>query len=220
MKTNLQRGFPASRTRAFSLVEILVVISIIIILTGLVVQPAMQIVNGMAVTSGGQMIQSRLAIGRQLSISRNRTVEIRFFEVPDPLSPSQSHFRLMQAWIFDANGTSPVALDKVAVLPRGIIIESTLTGGSAAYSSTLLDSAPHKGSQVIPSVGTGNYPYRAFRFRGNGSTDLEPNGTGSDTWFLTVRLLTDLPSGTGTLPKNYYTLQIDPLTGQTKAFRP
>jgi uncharacterized protein (TIGR02596 family) len=220
VKTELRQL--ASRGRAaFTLIELLVVIGIILILIALLVSPAGHILDGLSVTSAGQAIQSQLALDRQLAISQNRSIEIRFYEVPELVAMNQNRFTMHQSWIYDANGVNPVALGKISSLPGGTLIDAMPTSGGSATkcSSTLIDLAPHGGTQKIPSAGSGDYPYRSFRFTGNGSTDLALNGPGSDTWFLTVRRATDAATAE-TPSKNYYVIQLDPLTGETKVFRP
>ena len=66
-----------------------------------------------------------------------------------------------------------------------------------------------------------NYRYASFRFLQDGSTNLSP----SSTWFVTIHNLTDTPTGTtmkkaNNDPINFFTLQIDPVSGAIKGFRP
>ena len=59
-----------------------------------------------------------------------------------------------------------------------------------------------------------NYKYLAFRFRPDGSTDLQP---GSNSITL---MLENQPVVANGLPKNFQTLQIDPTMGGVRGFRP
>jgi hypothetical protein len=83
----------------------------------------------------------------------------------------------------------------------------------------------------LPDTQAGrNYQYVALRFLPDGSTDLPPTGvdTGDnkgDSWYLTIHG-TQIQTGgksagkTETLPDNFFTLQIDPITGSTRSYRP
>jgi hypothetical protein len=62
-----------------------------------------------------------------------------------------------------------------------------------------------------------NYEYVFFRFLPDGSTNLS---IGSK-WFITVHALNDLPKATGGQPPpNFFTWMIDPVSGNTKIYRP
>ena len=209
------------------MVELLVVMTIIVILVALIAPPAARILDGLSVTSAGQAIQNELALDRQLAISRNLPVEVQFFELPEQVG-GQLRFSGYQAWIYAANGIDKTALNKIIKLPNGVILDATpSTGGTPSIcSSTLIDSAAVSGTQAIPSLGNAAYKYRSFRFNGNGGTDLAVSGPtnsasagSNDTWYLTARRSND-PATDSTPSKNYYVIQLDPLTGQTKAFRP
>jgi hypothetical protein len=75
-----------------------------------------------------------------------------------------------------------------------------------------------------------NYEYVALRFLPDGSTDLPPTGVdkpgADDSWYLTIHG-SQIPNTGGksagmteTLPDNFFTLQIDPITGSTRSYRP
>jgi len=79
-----------------------------------------------------------------------------------------------------------------------------------------------------------NYQYVALRFLPDGSTDLPPTGVdvgdgtkgNRDSWYLTIhgtQIQAKGPDGVGktsTLPDNFFILQIDPITGSTRSYRP
>ena len=82
---------------------------------------------------------------------------------------------------------------------------------------------PTAADPPLPGVASGTpigsqYQYVAFRFLPNGSTNLSP----SDSWYVTH----PQPEGPGrqraarTPPANFFTLQIDPVSGSMKGFRP
>ena len=62
-----------------------------------------------------------------------------------------------------------------------------------------------------------NYEWAAFRFLPNGGTNLDPN----KLWFLTWHGITANPASTTSVDNlNFFTLQIDPVSGNSKSYRP
>jgi uncharacterized protein (TIGR02596 family) len=139
-------------------------------------------------------------------------------------------------------------IDSLKWLPTGVVIISG-TGGTSSY-GTLLPATPASGvfsSSVITTqratVGTESLPgvagmnppsaanYAAIQFRPNGSASVDPLGTSpvnqvnysGDKWFFTVKVLTAQPpaNNPGNFPAaNFVTVQIDPLSGRVRTFRP
>ena len=71
------------------------------------------------------------------------------------------------------------------------------------------------GTDPLPRVGA-NYRYVALRFHPDGSTDLLPT---AGPWFLTLH---DEVQGDGLAqpPANFSTIEMDPVNGSLKFFRP
>ena len=237
MKTKAPSSFP----RAFSLVELLVVISIIAIIAGFAVPAVTTMIKGSQLTQGSQTVTDQFALARASALGRNRSVEIRFYKYGDPDSPGEDprnpqsgYFRSMQVFEVLANGAI-VPAGPIQRLPANVIMnEGPL--------STMLDDKERKWERrpaatdpEMPDTEVGrNYYYSAFRFLPDGSTDLPPNGTlydqpkrpKGDSWYITVHGTHVAKGGaasdgaTAVLPANYFTLQIDPITGSTRSYRP
>jgi uncharacterized protein (TIGR02596 family) len=220
--------------RAFSLVELLVVISVIAIIAGFAVPAVTTMIRGSSLTQGSQNIADQIVLARQLALSRNRSVEVRFYkfadpETPgeDPKNPNTGFFRACQTFeILDNGGALPTG--GLTRLPVGVIMnEGPLS--TILHDRPLED--PKSSDPSLPDTQAGrNYQYVALRFLPDGSTDLPPTGvdTGDnkgDSWYLTIHG-TQIQTGgksagkTETLPDNFFTLQIDPITGSTRSYRP
>lgn len=206
---------PTPASWAFSLVELLVVMAVIGILTALVVPSVNSMLRGSQLTQGSQMVNDQFGMARQLALSKNRPVEIRFYKLLDPESPGESvgneRFRAIQVFELLESGMS-VAVGKVRWLPNSLLID----GGSAL--STVLNQAHRpavKGVDPIARVGI-EYEYAYFRFRPDGSTDLAP---ATRKWFVTLHHVID-GDNLGAAPANFFGLQIDPINGHTRTYRP
>ena len=213
------------KTRAsqqgFSLVELLVVLGIVAILGALTVPAITTGLRGSALSQGAQKVTNEFAVARQMALTRNRTTEVRFYQVAkaglngeSAGSPATGKYRAMQSFVFDSSGNA-TPLDKVQWLPESIIIDagstlSTLLGTTLAKSWTVGDP-----QIALPTVGTA-YNARALQFLPDGATNLNPIG---QQWFLTLHSLS-FGDNLGALPKNFFILQIDAVNGHVQNYRP
>lgn len=198
--------------RAFSLIELMVVIFIIGIIATFAVPAVIHVNRGNRLSQTSQTVGDQLAIARQTAIGHNHVVEVRFYKFVDPETPnSPSSFRAVQVMeVINSRGISPV--DRVHLLPNAMIIDA-----SPALSS-VLDPAKRPilaGTTPLPRGGT-NYQYAAVRFRPDGSTDLLPT---QGPWFLTVHDETKGDNLTKA-PTDFATIEVDPINGNLKFFRP
>jgi uncharacterized protein (TIGR02596 family) len=202
----------ANRTATgFSLIELLVVVAVIALLASLTVPAFNAITNAGSIEHSADQIAGACTLARQTAVSKNRSVEVRFYEVP--AEGWSSDFRALQLFEIGDSGEA-TALTKVFTLRLPAIL-SRDTG-----LSTLLDNARTKVWTVkdpqvaLPRAGT-TYGCRAFRFRPNGTTDL-PIDT---KWHLTV-VDAKKPGSAAQPPDNFATLWVEPATGAVKILRP
>ena len=232
-----------SAARAFSLIELLVVIAVIAIIAGYAVPAVTSMLKGSQLTQGSQMVIDQIALARQTALSRNRSVEVRFYKYADPETPGED-VEKKETWLLHGLQTFEI-LDNGAALPIGPIqrlptnvimsegVLSTLISGRTTDPSKKFTD-PTDSDPKIPGLPSNlttkaQYVYAALRFLPDGSTDLPPTGTVSgenkgDSWYITLVNPKDV-NATALGVKNgeaanYFTLQIDPVTGSTRSYRP
>jgi uncharacterized protein (TIGR02596 family) len=232
----------SSRIRGFSLIELMVVMLIIGIVAAFVVPATSNILRGSQMTQGSQILYDQISLARQYALSKNHPIEVRFIRFADPevpgevdgsgnSQPTNGNYRAIQIFeTLDAidpatNDFVRVPLDKPAVLPQSIVMNkgplSTLLreSGSAPTAPTT-GTANSRDPQMPRKVGT-NYDFVYFRFMADGSTNLpaKSNTDANGVWYVTLQNINDNMTAT-TPPANFYTIQIDPVSGAMKQFRP
>lgn len=232
---------PSFVARAFSLVELLVVVAVIAIIAGFAVPAVTTMIRGSQLTQGSQMVLDQMSLARQTALAKNRPVDVRFYKFADPETPGETpdkpdtgYFRALQVFeILDNGGALP--LGPIQRLPVNVIMNekglSTLLNEaepSRVRVTKPLDSDPEMPDNVVKK----NYHYMSLRFQPDGSTDLPQGGTVTDpkgdSWYVTLVNATDANATTvgaaGSAAKpaaaNYFTLQVDPITGTTRPYRP
>ena len=238
----------ASRRSAFSLVELLVVVAVIAIVVGFAVPAANNLLRGSQLTQGAQTMGDQLAFARQTALSRNRQIEVRFYRYADLETPGEIstdkltwQFHAFQLFEITENGAA-LPINKMQRLPKMVIFSTSPTSTylystlvcpalRGAFKDALLDKTTPEIPLSFTSGGTTTsvgrkYEYASFRFLQDGSTDLPPGtksttggaGKPDDSWYVTLVGLNDDAKDINTV--NFYTFQIDPVSGATKSYRP
>ena len=219
---------PQQALRGFTLVELLVVIAMIALLATFAVPSIDSMLGANDINRSQQAVQDSLAFARQTAIARNRRVEVRFYKLDHPESVgSDQTFCAMQAFLIDeSNKVTPVG--RITRLPRSVLMNEAAANSSLIRNLTDKNfSDPSNDPKIsLGSNGT-SYTAKAFQFRPDGSTNLSPTGN----WFVTIHATRsglaetfrdDRLGGTNATrpPLNFVTLQIDPVSGSVRSYRP
>lgn len=193
----------------FTLIELLVVIAIISIIATMTVPALKGSLDAVSLAGAGEVVTTSLNLARQTAMSRNVPVEVRIYKEDDGIS-SPPYRKIQLVIPAGTNGSAnEEPLGKAKLLPGQMILDST----AGKDFSTVLTAA----GMDAPS-GTGTGPHKVFKFRPDGSTDLD-EGAGTP-WSLTIKNPNHLATDAGLPASNFITVVIDPLTGRTVVYHP
>lgn len=196
--------YPGGRA-AFTLVELLVVMTVMLALMTLATVGFRSLSSAQALTRGGELVGSQIAQARQQAVTSNRPVEVRFIDPGDSQNPG---FRIVQIWRLPSGETVMRPAERLVTLPIGVRALDSLALSPMLH----LDGSPVSGEiEEGPHAGR---PFRGLRFRGNG--EPETSLTNQNNWLtLTTTDYADSPS-----PTNFFALQVNPVTGRVTTYRP
>lgn len=231
--------FPFRPRAGFSLIEMLMVIAIIGIIATFAVPVATKMIRGTDVTRGSQILADQLTAARQQAIARNKQIEIRFLRFADPETPGESAtqpetWKVRGIQLMEVTGSGvPVQLQPIQRLPGPMVLNegrySSLfdSSGSATQTPLRFKNANELQDPAIPRFRKSEarrYSYASFRFYPDGSTSLSAKGNWFVTmhsWLETTKLSAAAGSDTDPIKTvNYFTVQIDPISGATRTYRP
>ncbi|XHR29726.1 MAG: Verru_Chthon cassette protein D [Chthoniobacteraceae bacterium] len=202
----LFRPVRAFAKTGFTLIEILVVMAIMSLMMALVVPAFQGVAKGTGLTRGGQMVADQFALGRQMAVCRNTEVEVRFVW-------NRNAYGAVQLWAPSSkNSATLVPITRMETLPAAVAIANTAVL-SPLISGTAGTPTIAETQGVFPSLGS--VKYCGFRFRAGGMTDLAYDSTSN---YVTITSLREC--GNTSLPVNYCIVQVDPLSGRTRTYRP
>ncbi len=222
---------PADRLRrsGFSLVEILVVVMVMALIVAAAAPSVFNTITATRLTSAGQGVVGQLSLARQLAQSRNESVEVRFYQYEDPEIPgSKKACRAMSimrvqpaATAAEAGGGGNILrepLTEVYYLPSGTVI------GQAQVMSPLFFKLISQPDQEKLIRRAESARYLAIRFTPDGGTNLESasilNGYKPAQSYITLIEEKANDEAATEIPKNFFTVQIDPATGKASTYRP
>lgn len=236
-----------SRHRAaFTLIELLVVISIIAMLLALGAPTVLNSIKSSRLTGAGEKLLGALSEAQQNAFSQNQPIEVRFYKAPGAIGNElqfrgYQFFRISTASIAapakNPGGKDVMPGDEVVSkygsynrLPENVMISAdTAPSGLSPMldGPGLKDAGDAAGGN--PNDKKADLTYNAIRFLTDGTCRKVTSTTGGlatlsflglPQSYLTI-VEDDGKTYTGASPpKNFYTIQTDPYTGKSRAYRP
>lgn len=223
------------RRNAFTLIEMLVVVSVIGLLLAISAPRIFSLLRSNELGTQGDTLRNWLSLAQQKAVSTNAPVEVRFYKFADSdEAQTEPEFRAAQYYQFDRDG-------EVKPASQILLIKSPILLSKDPKLSNILDKGKNNSFGILSSGEklfkslfgsrqlTGLVEYSSFRFRPDGSTDLDTRPSSDPdkpayTWYLTLiqegTSSKNSSGGKDDIPKNFVCLQIDQFNGSIREFRP
>lgn len=207
---------------AFTLIEMLLVVTIIAILLAFAGPSIFGALRGNRMTGAGESLLGAMSEAQQTAFSQGYPVEVRFYQYPDA-STGVTGFRGYQFFKVtspDGANTEQVAkISEVVKLPDGVYISSAATMSPTLVGGTFPDSEANSG--------VAGASYSAMRFLPDGTCKAVASAAAGiaalqhqplpNSFFTLVE---DTNTAVTVLPDNFYIIQTDPFTGKSRSYRP
>jgi uncharacterized protein (TIGR02596 family) len=205
-------------SQAFTLVEMLAVVAVVALILAAVAPMVFSTLLATKLTTAGDALMGQVSLARQIAVSRNREIEMRIYSYVDPemvgSEPVVKAVVLVETPdLVNTAATVGVAVAETYYLPSGIAIAR-----DPNLSPILSQGGSAKNDQERFIRKAQNATYRSVRFLPDGSTSINLPANRSYFTIGDDRLL-GANSG-GKVPDNFYAIQIDPVTGRARAYRP
>ncbi|MDB4662864.1 Verru_Chthon cassette protein D [Verrucomicrobiales bacterium] len=200
------------RSRGFSIIELMIVITIMGMLVGVTLGGVLPMLHAYRLSSSAGQLQADLAYGSQLSGKLNVPIEFRFYRHDDLNSGRNlKAFRSYQLVKRDGKTGDVIPLNRITHFEIGIVIHEL------ENFSSILDIGEQDAGQQDPTIPLGNqtsdeYSYIEIQYRPDGSTTLPKD----KIWCVT--LVNENRADEDILPENFRTLVINPVTGSVRKY--
>ncbi|MFT5405100.1 MAG: hypothetical protein ACI9DF_003947 [Verrucomicrobiales bacterium] len=208
--------------RAFTLIELIIVITIIGIMMAFTVPAITGALKANKLTQSADLLRSQLAYAQLQAQKVNSPIQVRFFQYKDPNSPGAvDKFRAYQLFRRSASDKSGVNAGSVnqnveTMEPIGPLrkLPEPIVFADSERISTLLSLPKSRGEVPYKRNRPLDAQFVAFDFEPTGSTNLGA----AKQWYVT--LIDERKERGAEIPDNFATVQIDPFTGSIRLIRP
>lgn len=195
----------------FSLVEMVIVIAIVTMLIAVATPYTLAALQSANLTSAGDTLMQKLAAAQQRALTENRPIGLDFYHYTHD-DIKGCHAIQMITYNPATNQATPLEPPVYWSKQSVVLVEGAL---SPMFSTS--QTAASTGQATQNPFQTLGATFHRVIFYPNGSTSLRvPLRTAYLTLISTKSYQADL----STAPPNYYTVQIDPVTGRGHSYRP
>lgn len=223
------------KLKAFTLIEMLVVVSIVVLLLAFSTPALMRTLQSSRLSSVGDTLFGAISEAQQIAFSQNVPVELRFFkfiETGETTAAFRSYQMFKVTLLTEGTGAgmtvkeSLIPVSNLVRLPEGVVLVSDTDLSPLFATDGLSDT---KSGASVGYSGVSGATYNAIRFMTDGScrtVGKSANNFAVLTYEILTKSFFTLTGDGGqaitvkTLPPNFYTIQIDPFTGKSRSYRP
>lgn len=208
---NHRRRFPRRAAAAFSLVEIVVVVAIVALLFSVAAPYTLSAIQSASLTSAGDTLMQKLSLAQQKASTENRPVAVEFYYYSKD-GMQGCHAIQLVSYNPATNVATPLEQPTYWSEGRAVLLDGPLSPmfSSGTNVSTTGTATQNPFKQLNATF------YRVI-FYPNGTTSLK---VPLRTAYLTLVSVKNYQPSLATPPPNYYTVQIDPVTGRGHSYRP
>lgn len=210
-------------TKAFSMIEILVVVGIMSMLIVMGGPTMTAMFSSSKVGQASQHLANFLQIAHQTAIKENLAVEVRFYKYENKNTPQKDDF--YQAYrMFRLKPNSGKIGGDLDLQAEGIEPLQKMPGNcyiteANGMSTLLTGNVINNSEENVRGIESGKRvtaPYKGFVIRPDGSLNLPLTGK----WFLTVLAKETHSKGNELTPENYVCILVNPANGELKQYTP
>lgn len=210
------------RQRAFTLIELIIVITIIGIMMVFTVPAISSALKANKITQSADLLRTQLAFAQLQAQKDNAPIQVRFFQYEDPALPgSGDKYRAYQLYRYSAfdrsdRNAGSVNTNVEVMEPLGPLrkLPPPIIFADSERISTLLSLQKSRGEVPYKKNRPLDAQYVSFDFAPTGATNLGA----AKQWYVT--LVDEKKESGATIPDNFATVQIDPFTGGVRLIRP
>lgn len=213
MNTNTKHSARQSRDTAqgFSLVEMVVVVAIAALLFTFATPYTLGAIQAASLTSAGDSLLQKLSLAQQRAVTENKPVGVDLYYYS---KDGMTGCHAMQLISYDPVTSTAKPLEAPVYWSEGraVLVDGVL---SPIFTGTL--AASDTGAATQPPFSDLEATFKRILFYPNGSTSLRVPLRNAYLTFVSIQNYQEKMESP---PPNYYTVQVDPVTGRTRSYRP